>query len=224
MRRNHLKILVFIIIFATSLHCSSIFNASHAQDEESYNENFSIPDDSLILIFMFNRCHRAFTHVSAVVNGTSKLIYDPGGSWMKPGPLPEHGFFENIDIRDIKDFIRYHDRPGNIIIKYPISISPDEMNYIHEFRQNAPLEEPGVCALRISALLKEIPRFRDIEISLFPRDIFTFVNKKLGQRFFMIPEKTASNADKILSSSKWNDFIANIYLQKFSWLGLDCLD
>lgn len=187
-------------------------------------ESLDFEKESITLIFIFNRCYQAFTHVSAVLNGDSKTIYDPGGSWMKPGPLPERGFFDDVSIEDVADFINYHIHPNHMLLKYPIHLSKDEMDYIYKFRENAPLEEPGICALRVSALIKEIPRFNNIEISLFPRDIFNFMNREIGHKFEIILDSSSSDSEKLFSSSKWNDFLANVYGEKFSWMNINCID
>lgn len=183
-----------------------------------------LESDSLNLVFIFNKCYGAFTHVSAVLNADSKLIYDPGGSWMKQGPLPERGFFDDVSIEDLVDFINYHRNPNHMIIIYPIPLTKEELNHIYIYRYNAPLEEPGVCALRISALIKEIPRFSGINISLFPRDIFNFINWELGDNFSTIFIHPQTDNNLIFNSSKWNDFFANIYGQKFSWMNVKCIE
>jgi len=180
--------------------------------------------DEIVVVFVFDRCAKTFSHASLIINSDARTIYDPGGSWMKFGPLPKRGFFENITIDDTRDFFQYHLREKRIIATKKIQISEDDLNIIREYQSKAPLEEPGQCALRVSRLLKSLPRFNEMEISLFPRDIFYFLNQKYNSpvEIFLHENEQKFSLSEMTNSSKWHDVISSIYNAKFSWLGYRC--
>lgn len=196
-------------------------NLNHVSNFHLSQEDMT---DEIVVVFVFDRCAKTFSHASLIINSDARTIYDPGGSWMKFGPMPKRGFFENTTMDDIRNFLRYHLGEKRVVAIKRIQISENDLDIIREYKSKAPLEEPGQCALRVSSLLKSLPRFSEIEISLFPRDIFYFLNEKDDAPVEILFHESLQqfSFSEMTNSSKWHDVISSIYNMKFSWHGYRC--
>ncbi|MCB5408913.1 hypothetical protein [Pseudogemmobacter faecipullorum] len=176
-----------ITAFAVVLMLAGCAQSIRAPEEEVARAAYVGGPPSVTLFTVINDRNGSGAHSGLLINGSQRVLFDPAGTWSHPR-VPERDDVHFGISEPVLNFYRdYHARDSDTetfhIVETTINLSPDVAELILQRALANGAVAKANCARSISALLKDVPGFENLQGSWFP--------KRLGKSFEQLPGATS---------------------------------
>lgn len=137
---------------------------------------------ALTLYTMINNRSGAGAHTSVMINGSQRVIFDPAGT-VRLSAVPERGDVLYGITPQVADFYaRAHARETYHVVIQEIDVSPEVAEQALQLAIASGPAASGFCSASTSAVLRQLPGFKSIGRTFFPKRLMADFGKLPGVR------------------------------------------
>lgn len=162
--------LLLVALAAVTLAGCEIYRP--ASPEDIARARYVSPEPpSVTLMSMVSKSSGKSAHVGLLINGDEQVLYDPAGTFTHPD-LPRRGDVHyGMTPRYVDYYERYHARFDYFVETQKLAITRAEADQILANAAAHGQAMKMTCALDIADVLKPVPRFADVPVSIFPEGL-----------------------------------------------------
>lgn len=129
-----------------------------------------VSDDppSLTLVTSINNRSGEGAHSALIINGPERAVFNPAGSWRHPDAPEQGDFHAGFSPAMEKWFFDYHARETFRIRAQTVEVPPEVAARALEAARARGSVPPTFCTLSITRILRDLPGFEPVPVTLFP--------------------------------------------------------
>ncbi len=140
-----------------------------APDEEVARAHFTASGPPTITLFtMVNTRSGNGGHAALLVSGSERLLFDPAGSFKHPRLPERNDVIYGMTDAAVDFYIDYHSRETWRVYKQDIVVSPEVAEMALRAIRNYGAVPKAFCTNAITTVLKDLPGFESIRVTMFP--------------------------------------------------------
>jgi hypothetical protein len=148
---------------------------------------------TITLFTMISNRSNEGAHSGLMVNGSQRMIFDPAGSFTHP-QLPERNdVFFGITPAAYEFYIDYHSRVTYRVKVNELQVTPEQAEVALRLIQEAGPVGQTQCNIAIARVLKQVPGFEDIPVSLFPLNTMRYFESRPGVKTELFTDDSPDN-------------------------------
>lgn len=140
-----------------------------APDEEVARAHFaSSGPPTITLMTMVNTTSGNGGHAALLVSGSERLLFDPAGSFHHPRLPERNDVIYGMTDAAVDFYIDYHSRENWRVYKQDIVVSPEVAEMALRAIRDYGAVPKAFCTNSITTILKDLPGFESIHVTMFP--------------------------------------------------------
>lgn len=142
---------------------------------------------SLTLITVRSNSTGAGGHTALLINASERVIFDPAGSFWHEEIARKGDVLVGIDPGFYQGYKSMHARPEYNVLTQYVGVSPDVAEQALQLAYARGKVGSAFCAQSTSTILKQLPGFEGIKVTMFPNtlsDSFEAVTGVRGEVFY----------------------------------------
>ncbi|MEM0936488.1 MAG: hypothetical protein AAF646_14735 [Pseudomonadota bacterium] len=157
---------------------------------------------AVMLFTMISNRSEEGAHSGLMVNASQRVIFDPAGSFNHP-QLPERNdVFFGINAAALDFYIDYHARVTYRVRTNEVSISAGSAERALALVQQAGPVGPARCNIAIVEVLRELPEFRAIPNSWFPKNTMNYFESRSDVRTALYEDDSPDNRGDLMRAPR----------------------
>jgi hypothetical protein len=130
-------------------------------------------------------------HAALMINASERVMFDPAGSWSHPLSPEQHDVHFGFDEAQLFRYTYYHARRTHHVLKQSLEVSPEVAEAILQLARRAGPVADSQCAAAIGRILRQVPGFESIPITLRPNTLSAAFGRLPG----VVEERIYSDAE-----------------------------
>lgn len=119
-------------------------------------------------------------HSSLVINGDTRILYDPAGSWRNRHAPQRNDVHYGMSRQMERVYVAHHARRTHHVVQQTVEVSRAQANAAIAAAEAAGVANDGQCTTRTSSVLRATPGFEDVPFSFFPRSLMNAFGRRPG--------------------------------------------
>ncbi|WP_114965841.1 hypothetical protein [Alkalilacustris brevis] len=125
----------------------------------------------ITLITVINTRSGAGDHSALIINGEHRILYDPAGSWFNRHAPRRNDVHYGMSPQLERIYLDYHARDTHHVIAQTLRLTPGQAAAAIQAAKAQSAAPSGQCAVRTSAVLRQIPGLEGVGSTFFPRTL-----------------------------------------------------
>ncbi|MEJ6392772.1 hypothetical protein V8J82_05855 [Gymnodinialimonas sp. 2305UL16-5] len=123
---------------------------------------------SVTLITSINTANNSGAHSALLIDGATRLLFDPAGSWHNPGIPERNDVLHGMSDPYLDAYVAFQSNGAYEVSMQTIEVSPQVAAQLSQVVQNYGAVGPAYCSRSITDILSGTPGFESISPTFFP--------------------------------------------------------
>lgn len=158
--------LPLLLLFGLSACAKSVWAPDEAITKWSYVHGGT---PTVTLITVINNNSGEGGHSALLINARERVVFDPAGNWKSKYAPERNDFVYGMRPEILERYLSFHARKAWHVVMQTKEVTPEVAEIFYQLSKNNGAVPSGFCSNSVSKILRAVPGFESVKVSLSPK-------------------------------------------------------